>query len=360
MPSVRELIETQTRELPILATKEYCLGKTFIVTGANVGLGKEAVRHLVSLGSARVIMTARNMSAGQEAKANIEATTGITGVAQLWELDLASYDSVREFVTRASELDRIDSLIGNAAVAMSQHHVSEGHLTPITVNLISTFLLAVLLFPKMKNDAKRLGTTPHISFVVSGGSFNHQAAWNAVKDDPIVGLDQGKAPMDPSYGNLLTSARDAVKDDRIVGINQGRVPVQASYPLSKLMELFAVREIRSELPLAKTGVIVNAVDPGLCETELSRNAPPEFKQHILQMYEQFGRNSDHGSRNLLYAAVAGPESHGKYIASCKISVEELPDWVTNEEARKDQKRVWDVLCAELNRIEPGCISKMLA
>lgn len=84
------------------------------------------------------------------------------------------------------------------------------------------------------------------------------------------------------------------------------------------MELFSVREIHSLLPLAKTGVVVNAVDPGLCKTELSRNVSPEFKQDLLQMYEQFGRNADHGSRNLLYAAVAGPESHGKYIASCKI------------------------------------------
>lgn len=228
MPSVREMIETQARELPILATKEDCQGKTFIVTGANVGLGKEAVRHLVALGSSQVIMTARNMSAGEEAKADIEATTGVTGVVQLWELDLSSYGSVKAFVKRALELERIDCLIGNAAVAMREHHVSEGHLTPITVNLISTFLLAVLLFPKMKNDAKKFRTTSLISFVVSGGSFNHQASWNAVRDDPIVGLDQGNAPMDPSYGNLLASVQDGVKNDRFGSVDQGKAPVQAS------------------------------------------------------------------------------------------------------------------------------------
>ena len=36
-----------------------CTGRTIIVTGANTGLGKEAVRHLVRLNADRVILTAQ-------------------------------------------------------------------------------------------------------------------------------------------------------------------------------------------------------------------------------------------------------------------------------------------------------------
>ena len=34
-------------------------GKTIIVTGSNVGLGKEAVKHFVRLGAKKVIMAVR-------------------------------------------------------------------------------------------------------------------------------------------------------------------------------------------------------------------------------------------------------------------------------------------------------------
>lgn len=69
----------------------YFTGQTIIITGSNVGLGYEAARHFTRLGAAKVILAVRNCQAGEEAKRSIELSTHITGVCEVWQLDLASY-----------------------------------------------------------------------------------------------------------------------------------------------------------------------------------------------------------------------------------------------------------------------------
>jgi hypothetical protein len=90
------------------------------------------------------------------------------------------------------------------------------------------------------------------------------------------------------------------------------------YPLSKLLQLYCVRKFASLHPYSKTGVVINYVSPGLCWTKLSRNAPPPVWLYIAMLRLFFARSAEVGSRTLLHAAVAGKESHGKYLASCSI------------------------------------------
>jgi NAD(P)-dependent dehydrogenase (short-subunit alcohol dehydrogenase family) len=96
MVFTEEAIADQKRDLPVYATKENIAGGMYIVTGANSGLGFEAAKHYVTLGAAKVIMAVRNVVAGEKAKADIEAATGgvAAGIAEVWPLDLASYESV--------------------------------------------------------------------------------------------------------------------------------------------------------------------------------------------------------------------------------------------------------------------------
>jgi len=185
-----DAVLTQPRNLPLYATAKICAGRTYIVTGANTGLGYEAAKHLVELGAAKVVMGVRNTSAGETAKAEIETATGKFNVAEVWALDLASYDSVKAFANKAvSQLAQIDGLIENAGLAASQRSVAEGHLITVTVNVLSTFLLALLLFPKMSESAKITGTSPHIVFVMSRTCFDSEEEWNKIKDDPLAKLD---------------------------------------------------------------------------------------------------------------------------------------------------------------------------
>lgn len=322
-------IATQPHNLPLAVSKETCSGGTYIVTGANTGLGFEAAKHLVAFGSAKVIMAVRNISVGEKAKVEIEEATDVSNVAEVWELDLSKYDSVKAFAKKASELDRIDALIENAGVAMSERILAEGHLMNVTVNIISTFLLAVLLLPKLSESAKKFNILPHLSIIGSGAGFDVEEDWKAIKDDPLVKMEDE---------NLMTLK---------------------TYPLSKLVQFVAVRHLATLIPVSRTGVVLNLVCPGFCKTSLSRNAPPAFRENIGEQHKKYGRTAEDGSRTLLHGAVAGEKSHGKYLSSCAIAEERVPQWSKNDDGTAAQKQVWDVIASELESIEPGCVKKIL-
>lgn len=176
------------KDLPVLS--EDCSGRTFVITGGNVGLGYEAAKRLLIQGATRVIIAVRNLTAGEKAKAELEAATGKTGVLQVWHIDLASYDSVKAFAKKAiAGLDRIDVLIENAAVYPTDLAMAEGHHLTITVNVLSTFLLAALLLPKLSETARTFNTVPHLAVVGSNYGFYYEEAWRSMKDDPLGKLD---------------------------------------------------------------------------------------------------------------------------------------------------------------------------
>ena len=128
----------------------------------------------------------------------------MANVAEVWALDLASYDSVKAFAKRAlAELDRIDALIENAGVAMAERTVAEGHIVPVTVNVLSTLLLGLLLLPQRGERGRRFGIMPHLVVVTSTAGFSVQEDWHQIKDDPFVKMDDEKMVMRKTYGAYI-------------------------------------------------------------------------------------------------------------------------------------------------------------
>jgi NAD(P)-dependent dehydrogenase (short-subunit alcohol dehydrogenase family) len=168
MKSAVDIIRTQRQELPIVPTKETVVGGTYIVTGANTGLGLECAKHFVRLGASRVIMAVRSLEKGRVALATLEKETSISGVADVWELDLSSFESVETFAKRVNTLDRVDALIENASVAIDRFTLSEGIETSLMVNVIGTMLLALRVLPKLQESAHKFGLHPHLVIVSSG------------------------------------------------------------------------------------------------------------------------------------------------------------------------------------------------
>ncbi|KAJ9254575.1 hypothetical protein DTO195F2_6560 [Paecilomyces variotii] len=188
-----------------------------------------------------------------------------------WER--ATYDSVKSFAKSAvAGLDRIDAVIENAAVAISQRTMAEGHILPLTINV-----LAVLLLPKLKGNI-----LPHLTLVSSGVDIRAKEDWYEIMDDPFVKIDAN-----------------------VSGLMQ-------TYPLSKLLEIFTIRYLAALVAVSCCGVVLNTVSPELCKTDLSRNATPEFCENFQAQLDWYGRTVEDGSWTLLYAAVAGWESH-KYL-----------------------------------------------
>lgn len=145
-----------------------CTNKTIIVTGSNTGLGLEAARHFVRLDAAKVILAVRSLERGAAAKKSIEASEkNKEGVVEVWPLDLEKYDSVEAFAKKAEGLERLDVLLENAGIARKYWSVAEGNESTITVNVISTYLLGLLLLPKLRETAEKFGTQTHLSVVSS-------------------------------------------------------------------------------------------------------------------------------------------------------------------------------------------------
>ena len=60
------------------------------------------------------------------------------------------------------------------------------------------------------------------------------------------------------------------------------------------------------------------MSPGLCYSDLDRNAPFIPKLAMAVMRKLLARSAEEGSRNILHAAFAGPESHGTYCSECQV------------------------------------------
>ncbi len=211
-------------------------GKTAIVTGASSGLGLEACRWMVRLGASQVILACRNIEKGNAALADIKATTKCSpDTLKVWHLDLSSYVSVQTFSDRVkAELPRVDIIIANAGIQTRKFRMTEDNEETITTNVVSTALLAFLLYPKLRETAAKYNTQTH--FTVTGSELYEVAKFK-----------ERKAPVGQLFATLNDES-EAIMSDR--------------YNVSKLLATFIVKQIAAISPFSSSGVIVNCVAPG--------------------------------------------------------------------------------------------------
>ncbi|RAO67927.1 uncharacterized protein BHQ10_003939 [Talaromyces amestolkiae] len=171
MPSFLAFVRDQYTHLPIPDPPANIKDATYIVTGANTGLGYECTKHLFRLGAKRIIMAVRTPSKGKAALATIQSETGRKDIGEVWELDLTSLDSVEAFAQRVDKLDRLDAIIENAGLVMTKFELVEGLEHSLLVNVISTMLLAFRVLPKLQESASRLGIQTHLVIVSSNTAF---------------------------------------------------------------------------------------------------------------------------------------------------------------------------------------------
>ncbi|KAK9422872.1 hypothetical protein SUNI508_04539 [Seiridium unicorne] len=131
------------------------------------------------------------------------------------------------------------------------------------------------------------------------------------------------------------------------------------YPFTKLIQFLLLRQLASLLPVAQNGIVLNFANPGLCKTGLSRHVKLWSRMQITIGKNILGRTAEQGSRNLLFGAVAGRDSHGRFTGNCAIEEDRVPDWITDEEGQRTQQRVWDDIVKELESVEPGYVQYAL-
>lgn len=103
-------------------------------------------------------------------------------------------------------------------------------------------------------------------------------------------------------------------------------------------------------------VILNTLNPGFCRTALFRDN--KFPASIFLMFTShlIGRSAEVGSRVIVDAAAAGPETHGKWLDT--FSIREPSAYVRSDEGQRMQRRLYDELVEILDRVEPNVASNI--
>jgi NAD(P)-dependent dehydrogenase (short-subunit alcohol dehydrogenase family) len=170
-------------------------GQSVIVTGANRGLGIEVARHLINLNAETVILGVRSLDRGQDAVKHLEQSTGRSGVAKAFELNMSSSESVKGFVENMKSLRRVDAAVLGAGMYTQDFELQEGFESTLTVNVVNTFLLAILLLPILRKSSKDAQKPPRITIVSSDRHvMTNLPEWKQ-KDTLAVMSDPQKAKM---------------------------------------------------------------------------------------------------------------------------------------------------------------------
>ncbi|OQY09449.1 MAG: 3-oxoacyl-[acyl-carrier-protein] reductase [Marinitoga sp. 4572_148] len=203
--------------------------KICIITGANRGIGKEISKKFVEEG-AIVLGFARNLEALKEVEAELNALN--RGTFRGYKVDVSNSEEINKTVKEiAKEYKRIDVLVNNAGVTKDMLLLlmkEEDFDFVINVNLRGVFLVTKAVARVMRKQKE--GSIINIS--------------------SVVGID----------GNIG----------------------QTNYSASKAGVIGMTKTWAKELTMKGEQIRVNAVAPGLIETDMTKNLDEEFKKAALE------------------------------------------------------------------------------
>ncbi len=207
-------------------------GRTFVITGANSGIGFETARDLVGRG-ASVVLAVRDLGRGERARAQL---TG-PGTATVAELDLADLDSVERFAKElVAQQDGLSALVCNAGVMGGPHLLTaQGHERQMGTNHLGHAALVTALWPLLHSAGGRVVILSSIA--ARGGRLSATTTRDQlVAPSPYVGQ---AVYSNTKQANLLF----AQELHRRAGRAGSPVSVVACHPGVSQSELFA-RQLR--------------------------------------------------------------------------------------------------------------------
>lgn len=133
-------------------------GKTYVITGANAGVGYQATRLLLSRG-AQVVMLNRSAEKSATAINTLKEEFGSSTEVSFVRMDLADLSSVHIAAQQIlTTVKQIDALICNAAIAQvpTQKLTKDGFESQLGTNHYGHFVLCGLLFDRIDANSGRI------------------------------------------------------------------------------------------------------------------------------------------------------------------------------------------------------------
>lgn len=272
-------------------------GRTFVVTGANGGLGEVVTRTLAAKG-ASVVMACRNTAKAQE------IADGIDGDVRVAALDLGSLASVREF---AAQQGGFDVLVNNAGLMnIPMRRTVDGFETQFGVNHLGHFALTGLLLDRISDR------------VVTVSSIAH-------KQTPKFWVD------DLNYEHR-------------------RYQRNLAYAQSKLANLMFARDLQRRLVAAGSPLRSYAVHPGVSTTELFDNDKTIFGLIAKYGLPLVGQPAEQGAESSLFAATVPDADPDIYWGPNKLNQSRGPVAPCPSSKLSKDQRLWDRLWQESEKM----------
>ncbi|MEV0337293.1 oxidoreductase [Nocardia sp. NPDC050717] len=224
-------------------------GRTFVITGANGGLGAETTRVLAGKG-ATVIMACRNAAKAQP------IADAIPGDVRVAALDLADLASVRAFAEQQGEFDVLINNAGLMNIPFSR--TADGFETQFGVNHLGHFALTGLLLDKITDRVVTLASIAH-------------------KQTPKLWID------DLNYENR-------------------RYQRNLAYAQAKLANLMFGRELQRRLTEAGSTTKSYAVHPGVSATDLFARTETPLDRVSKPFIKLIGHPPAKAAHSTLFAA----------------------------------------------------------
>ncbi|CAB4402761.1 unnamed protein product [Rhizophagus irregularis] len=274
-----------------------------ILTGATDGIGKEMARILAKSNPKRLILPARNIEKGNNLLEYIKSSNGNANNVEIWEMDLADLQSVKNFANKfIKEVGELHILINNAGLVVQNQIVKTKDNLEIQfqVNHLAQFLLTLLLLDTIKKS---------VSAELPGKIALTSSAANYFGEIDFDNLNLEKG----NYWNFLKA-----------------------YGNTKLMNVIIAKELGRLVQ--NDNITTYSLHPGMISTNINHmnNRYTTYLVNLLAMV--FGITAEQGAINTLYPVFSLENKEtGKYYHE---GIEKEPNKIANDQ--EIAKKLWDV------------------
>jgi NAD(P)-dependent dehydrogenase (short-subunit alcohol dehydrogenase family) len=236
-------------------------GRVALITGAARGLGLAAAERFLA-GGARVVVNVRRPEQAAAAAARLGESGGGERVLVL-PGDVASSETVRAMVAQALDrFGRLDVLVNNAAAAFSTRFEQIGEeewRRAVDVNLTAAFLCIQAALPAMK--ANRYGRVVNLSSTAGKSVSTLGGAHYTASKAGLLGLTRAAAKELGPHGITVNAVCPGLIDTELT--REHATPEQLaaharSFPVPRLGTAAEVAELISFLASERAGYITGA------------------------------------------------------------------------------------------------------
>lgn len=287
------MVKANQRGMTMSTITKDLAGKTYLVTGANSGIGFEAAKNFATRGATTIIVC-RSAARGEEAKERLMQLTGNPQV-HLYIADFSLLASVSEVADAIlADFPVINVLCNNAGGANVDHTLSaEGFELTFVTNHLSGFLLTQKLLPA----------------IIKGGE-----------------QDLARIVFTSSYGHTQSPL-----DFDDLGMKKNYKGIQA-YGRSKLMNLLTAREVQRRY--SEHNIVASSFHPGAVRTPIWKKGGTVVRTFALLFYP-FMISIEKGTDTFIWLASSNDEAsvqaNGRYFV--KRTPTTPASFATDEAAR---------------------------